>query len=111
VAIARALPLNPKVLLCDEATSSLAPNMTKSILQLLRRINSELQLTIIVVTHQMSIVKQVCHKMAILSKGKLNVSGRVEDIFLDKPDILYEILGADQDNYPENGVNLEILRR
>lgn len=60
VAIARALAMNPRILLCDEATSALDPNITTSILQLLKRINQELGLTIIVVTHQMDVVKQVC---------------------------------------------------
>lgn len=111
VAIARALTLNPKILLCDEATSALDPNITKSILQLLRKINKELQITIIIVTHQMPVVKQVCSNMSILSKGKVEVSGRVEDIFLDKPKILYEVLGKEQEYLPDNGINIEILRR
>jgi D-methionine transport system ATP-binding protein len=111
VAIARALTLNPKILLCDEATSALDPNITKSILQLLRKINKELQITIIIVTHQMPVVKQVCSNMSILSKGKVEVSGRVEDIFLDKPKILYEVLGKEQEYLLDNGINIEILRR
>jgi D-methionine transport system ATP-binding protein len=111
VAIARALTLNPKILLCDEATSALDPNITKSILQLLRKINKELQITIIIVTHQMPVVKQVCSNMSILSKGKVEISGRVEDIFLDKPKILYEVLGKEQEYLPDNGINIEILRR
>lgn len=111
VAIARALTLDPKVLLCDEATSALDPNITKSILELLRKINQEMDITMIVVTHQMSVVKQVCNKMSILSQGKLMASGKVEDIFLDKPPILYELLGEEQGALPKDGVNLEILRR
>lgn len=111
VAIARALTLNPRIILCDEATSALDPNITKSILQLLRRINKELNITIIVVTHQMSVVKQTCSNMAILNRGRLEISGRVEDIFLDKPKILYELLGQEREDLPNKGVNIEILHR
>ncbi len=71
VAIARALTLDPQILLCDEATSALDPSITNSILELLKKINRELGITIVVVTHQMNVVKQVCNKMAILSKGNL----------------------------------------
>ncbi len=76
VAIARALTLDPQILLCDEATSALDPSITNSILELLKKINRELGITIVVVTHQMNVVKQVCNKMAILSKGNLEAKGR-----------------------------------
>ena len=112
VAIARALTMNPKLLLCDEATSALDPSITTSILRLLRRINQELEVTIIVVTHQMNVVKQVCNNMAILSKGKVESIGKVEDIFIDNPPILEELLGGSTFvNYPSQGVNIEIMQR
>ncbi|BAQ13456.1 methionine ABC transporter ATP-binding protein [Clostridium botulinum] len=112
VAIARALTLDPQILLCDEATSALDPSITNSILQLLKKINRELGITIVVVTHQMNVVKQVCNKMAILSKGNLEAKGRVEDIFLDKPKVLEELLGELEYNViPKQGVNIEIIER
>jgi len=112
VAIARALTLDPEILLCDEATSALDPNITNSILELLKKINKELGITIIVVTHEMEVVKKVCNKMAILSKGNLEAIGKVEDIFLDKPKVLEELLGSLEDNViPKQGVNIEIVER
>ncbi|AUN17565.1 ABC transporter ATP-binding protein [Clostridium botulinum] len=112
VAIARALTLDPQILLCDEATSALDPSITNSILELLKKINRELGITIVVVTHQMNVVKQVCNKMAILSKGNLEAKGKVEDIFLDKPKVLEELLGELEDNViPKQGVNIEIIER
>lgn len=94
VAIARAMTLKPKILLCDEATSALDPNITLSILELLRRINQESNITMVVVTHQMEVVKNVCNKISILSDGKLKISGEVKDIFLNHPDALVELLGT-----------------
>ncbi|AUM95398.1 TPA: methionine ABC transporter ATP-binding protein [Clostridium botulinum] len=112
VAIARALTLDPQILLCDEATSALDPSITNSILELLKKINKELGITIVVVTHQMNVVKQVCNKMAILSKGNLEAKGKVEDIFLDKPKVLEELLGKLKDNViPKKGINIEIIER
>jgi D-methionine transport system ATP-binding protein len=97
-------------LLCDEATSALDPNITNSILKLLRKINNELGITMVVVTHQMNVVKQVCNEMAILSKGKLESKGKVEDIFLSKPKVLEELLGDTGHTItPTKGVNIEII--
>ena len=78
VAIARALALNPKVLLCDEATSALDPNTTKSILNLLQDINKKLKITIIMVTHQMEVIKQICSRVAIMEGGKVLEIGDTE---------------------------------
>ena len=71
VAIARALANNPRILLCDEATSALDPQTTASILELLRDINKKLGITIIVITHQMSVVSEICNKVAIIEKGQV----------------------------------------
>ncbi|MEE3419685.1 MAG: ATP-binding cassette domain-containing protein [Lachnospiraceae bacterium] len=81
VAIARALASNPKILLCDEATSALDPQTTKSILALLKRINEELGITIIIITHQMSVVREICRHVAIIENGSLAEKGDVEEIF------------------------------
>ena len=81
VAIARALATNPKVLLCDEATSALDPNTTKSILDLLNDINKKLGITIIIITHQMSVVESICKHVAILDEGVIVEEGNVEEVF------------------------------
>jgi len=83
VAIARALANNPSVLLCDEATSALDPKTTKSILSLLKKINQELNITIVLITHEMDVVKEICNRMAIMQGGKVIEEGPVYDIFAD----------------------------
>ncbi len=81
VGIARALALNPKILLCDEATSALDPRTTDSILELLKKINLELGVTVLVITHQMNVIAQLCNKVAVLEKGELVESGSVIEVF------------------------------
>lgn len=81
IAIARALAVNPKVLLCDEATSALDPKTTHSILELIRDINKKLNITVIIITHQMSVVEQVCDKVAILDHGTVAEVGIVSEVF------------------------------
>ena len=81
VAIARALANDPKVLLCDEATSALDPATTKSILKLLKSINQKLNLTILLITHEMEVIKTICDKVAVIDHGKLAEQGDVEQIF------------------------------
>lgn len=81
VAIARALATNPKVLLCDEATSALDPTTTNSILELIRSINEKLGITVIIITHQMSVVENVCKHVAILDGGEVVEQGQVAEVF------------------------------
>ena len=81
VAIARALATNPKVLLCDEATSALDPKTTHAILDLIREINRKLGITVIVITHQMSVVQEICNRVAILENGTVVEEGDVSQIF------------------------------
>ena len=81
VAIARALATDPKVLLCDEATSALDPTTTASILALLKDLNEKLGVTVVVITHQMSVIEEICSRVAILDGGVIAEQGRVEDIF------------------------------
>lgn len=108
VAIARALTMNPSVLLCDEATSALDPKTTSSILSLLQEINKKLGITIIVVTHQMEVIKQICTRTAIMDAGKVLEIGDTEEIFLNSTVALRKILGEDNIVLPE-GVNLKLL--
>lgn len=81
VAIARALANNPKILLCDEATSALDPTTTKSILQLLQKINKEFGITIVIITHEMAVVQEICSHVAIIDNGNLAEHGTVEEVF------------------------------
>ena len=81
VAIARALAANPKILLCDEATSALDPQTTQSILQLLKQINKDYGITIVIITHEMSVVREICSHVAIIGGGRLVEQGRVSEIF------------------------------
>lgn len=81
IAIARALATEPKVLLCDEATSALDPKTTHAILSLIRDINKKLGITVIIITHQMSVVEEICNRVAILDNGEVVEEGNVSDIF------------------------------
>ena len=81
IAIARALATNPKVLLCDEATSALDPNTTHAILQLIQKINREMGITVVIITHQMSVVEDVCSHVAILDNGTVAEEGAVSEVF------------------------------
>ena len=81
IAIARALATNPRVLLCDEATSALDPKTTQSILELIRQINRDTGITVIVITHQMSVVQEICNRVAILENGAVVEEGDVSRVF------------------------------
>ena len=81
VGIARALANDPSILLCDEATSALDPDTTEQILDLLKDINRKLGITIVMITHQMEVVQKICHRVAVMSEGKVVEVGRVKDIF------------------------------
>lgn len=81
IAIARALATNPRVLLCDEATSALDPNTTHAILRLIRDIHHKLGITVVVITHQMSVIEEICNRVAILDGGKVAEEGLVSEVF------------------------------
>lgn len=81
VAIARVLASDPEILLCDEATSALDPQTTKSILELIRKINKEYGITVVVITHEMSVVQEICNRVAVLERGVLVEFGTVEELF------------------------------
>ena len=83
IAIARALANNPDILFCDEATSALDPQTTKSILNLIRKIQSKMNLTVVMITHQMEVVRDACSQVAVISEGQVVEQGSVNDIFLN----------------------------
>lgn len=85
VAIARALATDPDIILCDEATSALDPITTKNVLELLKQLNNELGVTIVVITHEMSVVEQICDRVAVIDSGEIKEVGDVHDVFL-KPE-------------------------
>lgn len=110
VAIARALALEPKILLCDEATSALDPKTTKDILSLLDDINKKLGITIVVVTHQMEVVKQICQRVALLQGGVLVAEGKAEEVFLRPEVSLKKFLGeTEDDTLPSEGINIKLF--
>lgn len=109
VAIARALSMNPKLLLCDEATSALDPKTAKSITALLQQINQDLGITMVVVTHQMTVLRSTCEEIAILENGKVEESGPVEQLFLRQPQALKNLIGQKELLLLEDGINLRIL--
>lgn len=107
VAIARALALNPKILLCDEATSALDPLTTKSILELLRTINATFGITIIIVTHQMEVIKEACQRIAIIKEGRILEIGQTADLFLSSSKAMQTIVQEDE-VLPTTGRNIRI---
>jgi len=109
VAIARAISMNPKILLSDEATSALDPKTTASILQLLREINEKFGITIIVVSHQMEVIREVCQKISLLENGHIVTCGRVDEIFLKGSKELQRFLGTEEMFHSLDGVNLQIM--
>ena len=108
VAVARALTMDPKILLCDEATSALDPKTTNSILDLLMEINQKLGITVIIVTHQMEVVRKACNKACILENGKIADEGSVKEIFIKQPQSLKRLLGEEQVKLPKKGHNIQI---
>lgn len=109
VAVARALTMDPKILLCDEATSALDPKTTNSILDLLMEINQKLGITVIIVTHQMEVVRKACNKACILENGKIADEGTVKEIFIKQPQSLRRLLGEEEEEkLPDTGHNIQI---
>lgn len=109
VAIARALVNDPKVLLCDEATSALDPRITHGILELLKQINEELGITIVVVTHQMEVVKQICERVAFLKHGVVLAEGKPEELFVKPSEDVKKFLGEEGQTLPTTGVNVQLF--
>ncbi|WP_104721333.1 methionine ABC transporter ATP-binding protein [Helicobacter mesocricetorum] len=107
VAIARALVMNPHLLLSDEATSALDPSTTGSILDLLEQINYELGVTIVLVTHEMEVVKKICKEAAFMEGGEVLKSGNIEELFLEPDKKMREFLGENE-ILPKEGINIRI---
>ena len=100
--------MDPKFILCDEATSALDPKTTNSILDLLKEINQKLGITVIVVTHQMEVVRKICQKACILENGVIKAEGSVRDIFFDQPEALLNLLGEEDASLPPQGHNIQV---
>jgi len=111
VAIARALALEPKVLLCDEATSALDPRTTRSVLSLLDDINGQLGITILIVTHEMEVVKAVCDRMSIMEDGRIVATGAVQDLFVEEPTALRTLIGAAEITAPPGKAVINVVLR
>ena len=109
VAIARALVLNPEILLCDEATSALDPQITRDILNLLLKINKEMNITIVVVTHQMEVIKQICNKVAFLKDGRVLSVGKPEELFVAPNQEIQKFVGDDIEILPQTGKNIKLF--
>lgn len=109
VAIARALVLDPEILLCDEATSALDPQTTKEILALLSKINREMNIIIILVTHQMEVVKQICNRVAFIKDGSIVAEGKPEDLFVVPNRDIKQFLGGTPDVLPKSDVNVQLF--
>lgn len=107
VAIARALTLDPKILLSDEATSALDPNTTTSILELLKKINKKLGITIVLVTHEMDVVKAVAQRAILLEHGTIIGQGKIEDLFL-QPDVKMKKFLGEEEIVPKDGINIKL---
>lgn len=108
VAIARALTMDARVLLCDEATSALDPKTAKTIIALLSEINRQLGVTIVIVTHQMSVLRSACEELAILEQGKVAAAGAVDEVFLRQPKALKNLVGEGNITLPGEGVNMSV---
>lgn len=104
VGIARALVNNPKILLCDEATSALDPQTTASILNLLKKINQEQGITIVLITHEMEVIQKICHQVAVMSGGRIVEQGRTVDLFQNpQHEVSQEFIGTViQKDFPSN---------
>ncbi|MDD5897656.1 MAG: ATP-binding cassette domain-containing protein [Clostridia bacterium] len=110
VAIARALASDPEMLLCDEATSALDPMTTQSILALLQKINQELGITVVLITHEMAVIRQICNKVAILDGGMLAEQGSVDDVFMHTKSAagrrLFGILPDQEEIPPQSAIRI-----
>lgn len=109
VAIARALALEPKILLCDEATSALDPKTSESIINLLSGINREMGITIVMVSHQIPVLRRICHEIAVLEGGVVAARGETGAVFSARPEALQNLIGEEESILPDHGIAIKIL--
>jgi D-methionine transport system ATP-binding protein len=105
VAIARALAANPEVLFCDEATSALDPQTTRSILSLIRELREKLRITVVLITHQMEVIRAICEEVAVLNAGQMAERGAVRDLFANPRSVAArELIQGDDRGLAEGGL-------
>lgn len=109
VAIARTLALNPSIILCDEATSALDPQTAKSILKLLKEINQQTQITIVMVAHQLEVIKEVCHRLSIIENKTITLTDELENILLTEPELYRKLIGLTPIAVPKGQACLKIV--
>jgi D-methionine transport system ATP-binding protein len=109
VAIARALTMNPKIILSDESTSALDPKTTSSILSLLGEVNKTFGITIVLVTHQMEVIREICDNVSVMENGIFTASGTPAEVFFNQEDKLTNLLGENKIFLPHNGVNIKLM--
>ena len=115
IAIARAVVNNPKVLLCDEATSALDPNTTRAILDLIKDINRKMGVTVVIITHEMKVIEQICNKVAVIDSSRIIEKGDVKEVFTNpKSDIAKELIlprGTERELLRSEGIHGENILR
>lgn len=109
VAIARALTMNPKIILSDESTSALDPKTTSSILSLLDEINKKFGITIVLVTHQMEVIREICDNVSVIENGVFTTSGTPAEVFYSEEDKLANLLGENKIFLPNTGTSIKIM--
>lgn len=109
VAIARALTMNPKIILSDESTSALDPKTTSSILSLLDEINKKFGITIVLVTHQMEVIREICDNVSVIENGVFTTSGTPAEVFYNEEDKLANLLGENKIFLPNTGTSIKIM--
>lgn len=109
VAIARSLTLNPSLLLCDEATSALDPKSTKNILRLISDINNNLNITVVIVTHEMNVIKEICDRVSVIDEGSIKAIGGVEDVLLAQSDAYDNLIGYERIKVPKGQLIVKIF--
>lgn len=108
VAIARALATDPEVILCDEATSALDPNTTKSILELLQKINAELKLTIVIITHELNVIEKICNRVAVVENGKVEEEDYTTNVLYSPKSEVTKKLLSHKENLTDGDINIKL---
>lgn len=109
VAIARALTMNPKIILSDESTSALDPRTTSSILKLLDEVNKKFGITIVLVTHQMEVIREICDNVSVMENGVFTAQGSPKELFFNQEGKLKSLLGENKISLPSEGINIKLM--